>query len=759
VRLFWIVVFFVSIPSGAWGDSLRLAVNLAAKGEQIPSRGVTLRVFDTSRLSTEQRIEVQVPGSVEVDVEPGKLWRFEIEDESLWSPGTTIFASPQLKSVSVDLHPSSTLSGKLEVQKKKKKPEELKIRFMSSAAEGLIAENTESCRFTEESRFLCRIPAGKMNLRLRATGFVSKYFWDVTMRAGQEWDLGLLSLERGASLTGTVETENGSLLTKAARLELRPQRSRAPRDSREETRSGLLAERYPIGEHGFFHIKGVAPGTYVLTAHQEGFAPAVLAPVGIFPNAESEIREPLLLQRPLEFEAVVIPPVDGQGRPWVVKLLSEGLYPGYLDTVEQQQLPESGVFTVGGLAPGRYYLNVSDAEGSRFANEALDISRDSNSTLIELALVEIEGEVVLDGEPLAAELWFGGRYGKLKVKISSNAQGWFEGILPEAGTWQVQVHSEVPKVRRILEDVKVPQPENGQPVLVELLLPKTSIAGTVIDQFGKPIKAQSLITAMNLEHGPSSIVQQRTDQEGEFEFKALEHGAYRLTAEALVEGLSASSEPTSVILSKEREAVQIELVVKESKKVKGFVVSSNGAVVAALVQVRPLAGGRSLTQSWPESVTDAAGKFEVSIPSNSGQLEILVAAAGHELKAFTVFSPFEQQSLRLEVENLGGTLELTRGGSTSLDEGAVLPVVFQNGRVIGPLSLSKWASSNGEPNHDPSRLVVPRMAAGEYFACLLESSELLAMVWALVAPNPDKCRGGYLQPHGRLEIDLSAVQG
>jgi hypothetical protein len=718
-----------------------------------------LRVFDTSRLLPEQRIEVQVPGSVEVDVEPGKLWRFEIEEEGLWSPGTTIFASPQLKSVSVDVHLSSTLTGELKVQQGEEKPDELKIRFMSSAADGLIAEKTEPCRFTEESRFLCRIPAGKMNFRLRATGFVSKYFWDVTIKPDQELDSGLLILERGASLTGTVETENSSLLTKAARLELRPQRSRAPRDSREETRSGLLTERYPIGEHGFFHIKGIAPGTYVLTVRQEGFAPAVLAPVGIFPNAESEIRQPLILQRPLEFEAVIIPPVDGHGRPWVAKLLSEGLYPGYLDTVEQKQLPESGVFKISGLAPGRYYLNVSDTEGARFANEALDISHDSNSALIELALVEIEGEVILGGEPLAAEIWFGGRNGKLKVKLTSDAQGWFEGILPEAGIWQVQVHSEVPKVRRILVDVKVPQPEKHTPVFVELLLPKTSIAGTVIDQFGKPIKTQSLITAMNLEHGPWSIVQQRTDQEGEFEFEALEHGAYRLTAEALVDGLSASSEPTSVVLSKEREAVQIELVVKESRKVQGLVVSSNGAVAAALVRVRPLVGGRSLTQNWPESVTDAAGKFGVSIPSNSERLEILVAAAGYELKAFTIFSPFKQESLRLEVENLGGTLDLTLGDRTASSGGPVLPVVFQNGRVIDSLTLTKWASSNGEPNHDPSRLVVPRMAAGEYYGCLLDYSELMAMVWALVAPKADQCREGYLQPHGRLRIDLSSAPG
>ena len=751
-----LVTLLMIVPTVLWGESLQVMVDLRFQGESDSVRQATLRARSLSEEgSAEKTFEVRVPGSLEIPLERKRIWHFELEGKGLWSPGATIYTAPDLETVTLDAWAASRLTGKLRVEKGEEPPKAIKVRFQpSEKTGGSPAEKTLPCT-VESLDFDCVLPAGKLDLRIRASGFISRYFWDVTLEAGTPRNLGALSLKRGSSLTGIVETADDSLLTETARVELRPYASGAPRGPRTEDRDEFSAERHPIGAKGFFHIEGIAPGTYALTVRQEGFAPASMAPVSILRNAESEIRDPIVLMRPLDLEVFIDPPVDGYGRPWSIQLLSEGFYPGHLDTIADKRLSESGGFEVSNVAPGRHYLLVSDSQGSRFARETIDLSEQSSSFEVELDLVEIEGEIFLGDEPLAAKLWFGGKTGQQRIPIESDTDGWFEGILPRAGAWRIDVRAESPEVSRNLVDIEIPEPTHGQPVFVELEVPNTTLSGLVIDPSGRPIQETSVVTAVSIETGLDSMIQKQTDEEGTFEFQGLEPGIYRLTAETSLDGRRAASEPTTVILSEERETDRIELVVRAMDEIRGVVESSDGSIPGAIVRIRPLTGGRSTTQLWPEGLTNRQGRFALQVPAASDRLEILVGAAGHELKLFSVLSPIDQP-LRLRVEKLGGTLLIDLGDAAS-HESTLVPMVFQDGKAVGgPPGWLRWASSNGEPNHDPSRILIPLMAPGEYLVCLLKPTERNAMVWNLVSPNLQTCRGGYLQPHGRLEIDLNS---
>ena len=90
---------------------------------------------------------------------------------------------------------------------------------------------------------------------------------------------------------------------------------------------------------------------------------------------------------------------------------------------------------------------------------------------IRLPLVEVRGRVTLGDEPIAATFWFGGAYGERRIRFEPDAEGRFEGLLPEEGLWPVHLVSGAESLRLPLKPVEVKVSQGKSFAEVEIRVP------------------------------------------------------------------------------------------------------------------------------------------------------------------------------------------------------------------------------------------------------------------------------------------------
>jgi hypothetical protein len=102
-----------------------------------------------------------------------------------------------------------------------------------------------------------------------------------------------------------------------------------------------------------------------------------------------------------------------------------------------------------------------------------------------LKLLTLHGTLKLGKEPLAARLWFGGRFGGLSVELESDSDGKFHGVLPKDGWWPIDVESSSPPFK-LRTKAKV-QALDHERASVDIVLPATHLFGRVVmDDTGRP---------------------------------------------------------------------------------------------------------------------------------------------------------------------------------------------------------------------------------------------------------------------------------
>jgi len=82
-----------------------------------------------------------------------------------------------------------------------------------------IPEDQVDCTLIQ-TRWLCHLPAGVLDVELRARSFVPIYLWNVAIPAGQEVDLGARALRSGASVAGFVQRPDGGPAPTDSRVHL-----------------------------------------------------------------------------------------------------------------------------------------------------------------------------------------------------------------------------------------------------------------------------------------------------------------------------------------------------------------------------------------------------------------------------------------------------------------------------------------------------------------------------------------------------------
>lgn len=684
------------------------------------------------------------------DLAPG-LWEVRLVAADRWAAPAVVHLSDDVAEAAgaiLRAFPAAEVTGRL-VSNRMDAGAFKRLRLLFSSARTPEAEEPSGVRAAQcaisEDRFKCKLPAGLWDLRVRVPGYVSRFLWDVPLPAKRVTDLGTQELRPGSSLFGFVPACEGESPDPTCRVELAPLRSPAPTADDARRQAGL-GTASPVDEHGFFLLEGIAPGVYELTAVKKGFAPAHVFPLQVHSGKESELALPIELERPVELMVRVQPPADPWTRNWNLQLLKSGLGPRMVRPFADGRL-ENGSWKRDNTPPGRYQLRIEDASGSVWHVEEFEVSAENPVIDVSMPIVTVEGTVTLGESPLAAEIWFGGKYGERRIHTTSQADGYYSVYLPAADSWRIALVSDDPRVSRTLREVVLPEADDSEAVHLDLHLPDTLIFGKAIDPESRPVQGAvvSVLDYTRMEHP----VQVRTDETGSFEIRGLGPGTLQISANRG----DLHSDEQILFLEDEDSRKRVFLTLRRGSEVTGMVQSSLGPVVGVMLFATPVG-----SSTGDQRITDVQGRFTTRVPPQTGLLDVVVLAPGLNFTARR--EPISNDRVNVEVAADGGTLVIP-GGLSALRAAAgpdELLILFHESVPIAPGLLAEWKmlqESLGQQTGDEDVAVLPHMAVGEYRACLLRSSEAIELAHG--SKDPSRCTSAFVAPASSALLDPEAL--
>ncbi len=670
----------------------------------------------------------------------------------VWAPRATVTAEADAQQVSrIALWPLGRIAGTVKrAEKNAKLPKVIAVktiapRFSNSPSD--LPKGWLDCPLGADGRWECSLPAAVFDLVLSVEGFIPQYRWDFQVPAGKTADLGVMEWKRGASVAGWVALEDGKLDAESSRARLTPLLGPGGGDPRIAEKIQSTAIEARVGKNGFFQFVGVSPGNYSLEVTQPGFAPGKVIPIEVWPQRESFLREPVVLKKPIQLEIAISPAADWLGSPWKAQVFrdrdtglgSEAVYNGPTN--------DQGLITIPGQAPGRFSIDIEDKLGNRIASREVRISGPADAyQTIEIDVLTVHGTVKLGKEPVTATLWFGGRYGAQRVKMESDPEGNFHGILPKDGWWRIDIDSEEPRLNARTK-VKVTA-DRQKRAEVDIALPATRLFGRVLDDQGRPVRDADV--SLNTDE---EALRAETDSTGNFEFRGLSEGLAQ-AASSLSSGQGKwTSDIVAVFVREGADVGPIELRLRKNKRLSGKVQSSRGPVPGAGVVVLPLPPAPMYGNS---SRTELDGSFAAQIPEAAANVAVIVSPPGYALKAFPVAAAESSQDLTVARD--GGSLEVFFPPKTEdVEKEGFSLWVFQDGLPIPPDELHRWAAGHGQDYamEGGQGIRIPELAPGQYRVCLTARAAQVQW-WASGWTAPlAKCTAGQLAAGGTLRLDLS----
>lgn len=680
---------------------------------------------------------VDVPGQATLDLVPGVAWTVRAELEGYWSEDRMLVPREAGEEAEeIMLFPAGSLEGSFELPPGEKAPMEALVRFRPTPApaRGIqIPEGTVSCP-VQEGTWRCRLPAGDLDLRLKAGLYTPIYLWGVAVRASQVTPVGPQRLRPGAAISGWVETPEG-LPPASSRVEIFPEWTGDPVDHASMSRLEALLIDSQTNDRGFFLMEAVPAGRYTLKVSSPGFATAEVGPVEVRSGLEAEVLDPIVLQKPVRFEAFLDPPLDPYGQPWRIVLQSR---PPASARYESPASAE-GVWSQRDVAPGPYTLAVLGDLGSRWWMEEIDVGNGQAPWLVQVPLVEVRGKLRVGDEPMSATLWFGGLSGARRIRFDAE-DGEIKGFLPEEGLWKVEMIEEDGGPRVGLDPVEVRKRPGARRAEIDINVPDTTLAGEVVDESGKAVPQ----AVVQLDSGPRDRRKNsrfESDGEGKFRIRGLAPGPATVEAEAG----ERTSGWTSITLVDGGESPWLRLVVRTRREVQGRVFSPAGAVPGARVQGFPDLGSAGAA-TGVEATSDPSGHFSFGVPAGSRSVHLRVMALGFALRILKA-SVDSDQTLQIPLETQGGTLIIQR---PEAEEGAPppTPLLFHGGSFVPLEMLRSWVQLQRAPWTARGPLTVPGLEAGEYALCA--GQEAVAAALAGTEPPASLCNRGFLIPSGEL---------
>lgn len=700
------------------GALLILLAKVAAAHVSIPitvsvhgveQRPCTLRLIPSTEPNETRTIELIAPSEVTVELPQGSVWTIEASGDGLWSDSAIVVPRVDVAEQAVlDLWSVGVVQATIEVEENEELPEHLRVRF--SLPEGAdpergFPEDEVRCPI-EDGRLHCELPAGTVDLRLRAEGMISHFRWDLSIKPSVT-DLGTLRLQRGASVTGWVVAAQGRPDLSKAELALEPLglEPDAPRIS-----TVVLTER--PNAKGFFHFTGIAPGSYRLEVSLDDVGKARFFPLTVMENAESAIAEPIVLHPPATLFIELDPPKDPWSRPWRLSLSRMAASGNLSFAVDGLEPVADGSWKHEKLEHGGYEIEVEDVSGNRWWYQELRVSAATELIRIEMPMIEVRGQVLHGEEPLEAVVLMGGRNGSPRIRMDSDDTGVFSGVLPKEGAWIITVLADKGRLERNFTMVPI-RAENGL-AEVELVIPRTRIEGVVVDERGKPMEAVLVdIASHSITELPLTVI---SDKTGAFEASGMAEGTAVLEAS---KG-ELKSDPVTVEVDS-TDAQQVRLVLSDMRMVTGTVHSQLGGVPGATVILQPIGRRNSSGQSMVSTELD--GSFEVRVPRWVNQAHVHVMAPGFALQVFRAdIDP--DIPLSIPVNQTSGRLVLEQGQAYASGR---MPVLLHRGSLVSPALLWHWLQISGLADSFGERLEVPGIEPGEYVYCEFSLDDLRAL--------------------------------
>lgn len=694
-------------------------------------------------------LDATAPGVIEVPLAGAAPWTVRVVAEGLWSAPLVVEAPPEAV-LRVDLWPETRLRGRLRPPQGHALPASVGVRLQragSSSGRSGFAGASLLCPVDEKGQLDCRAPrVAGVDLRLRTPGYASRFFWDLDLSAGAAHDLGIVALTPGASVVGRVEVPPGFAVGDVV-ARLAPLAGAAPRDGGDRVDRQVGSEAVPDGR-GFFAFEGLAAGAYRLEVRHPGLAAFEMVPVRVIDGGQTEVAETIVLAEPAPLRLLFDPPFDPYGEDWAVELFQHVGPAQRSRVLADRTLRATSGFLEAVAAPAPYEVRVLDSRGVRVATVEVIFDAGGESRLIEVRPIFVDGLVTLGDEPLRARVTF---RGSSTFEMESDADGIFQGYLPTAGEWDVEVVADEPPVRRRTRAVEVEVEEGGARAALHLRVPDTRLRGTVVDERGTPVEGATVTVTDPLLS--TREVTATTDGEGEVEIHGLDAGTLQARAELRRgEGEEVSSAPANVEL-REGDAAEVRLVLRPHARLRGRLVAAGGNPVPnAWVEALPFdaAGVFDAAFAQPRS-TDAAGRFDLSLPRSTAAVHLTALAPGHPLTQWEV----ELGDVGdLVLGSAAGTLIVELPGRVAdvpwSDPTAPRPwLVTTTGKL--PLSLlGQWAGANGVAwERDDPRLVLPSLAPGGYSVCWLGAHEAM-----LRTAGGTGCVGGEIAGGGALTLRL-----
>jgi len=750
--LFLILVFMIPLP--ATPETIQIVARYhdvsGAPASTVTVSGVARLLINQARNPpvADRQFEISAPGRETLDLEPG-TWFFELNREGFWCEPKYVRVAEGENRVDFDLWPTGTLKARIQPPKGEKPPDRLTVHFapVPSKDEGEKSPTGMISCPVQEEILLCEVPAGRLDLRFGAGGYVSLYRWGAEVPPTRTLDLGSLELRLGNSVIGWVETESGESAVET-RIVLSPLALRRPRDAVSRERMERLEHTAQVNDRGFFHIDGVRTGQYLIEAKKQPFAPA-RATVEVVTDEETIIANPsLILKRPIPLEVYVDPPVPPLGQEWLIEVSQVDQQSQTIGVLDQGVVSAGGSWSHPAVPPGRYWLRITTEDGSSWFAEIKEVDADTPTIFIEIPVIEVRGEVLWGREPLSANLRFGGIFGAVQVALESDAEGRFAGLLPRPGIWEVDVTGRETPVHRTFAKMEIKRKQGKKHAEIEIRIPATKLEVLVVDDSGIPIP-RALVTLQSHDEVEPAI-REPTNDEGVCQIAGSPPGLAIVYAEEVLNGKMCSSEEMAINLTDDGETNRIRLVLRPQTSIRGRIVADGHGIPGARICAAPV-NARGLL--IPLQVTDEEGNFEAVVSFYTQEFFLSVAAPGFAFR-FLRLPVDPDVPLVIPVSRESGTLVVDLPPFQSADARDFPPVfLYQEGGREALGYLRSWAGFVENSHGDGDTYLIPRMEPGEYTVCITHPTNLIT---GSTGPGPgDRCASGYLPAFGELRLSLT----
>jgi hypothetical protein len=655
---------------------------------------------------------------------PTGNWRLDVDDSSVWHTTQFFRVDPAAgEEIAVSIWPRSLLAGRI-AHDAKAEPKEMLVRFESGGGpEAATVSGQLRCPI-DNGRFVCHMPAGTYRLRMRPKGFVAQYVPEAKLAAGATLDVGTLHFREGQSIAGLVELpRHSSSNITAVRV------SAIPAGARPD--SLLLLSARPDSK-GFFHIDGVAPGAYIVSASLQRALTSAPVPVIVRAGVEADLVQPLRLNQPRRINLLLMPPAAPDRSLWHVKLYRTEN--DHRDEVTESNAAPDGAWQSPPLQPGAYEAAVGTISGDEWHRETIAMADDEVGRSILLQRTGAHGKLMLGSRPLQASVTFTSASG-FSITAQSDERGQFTAALPHPDDPDLKaiVRSSIPWVQRT---VAVKVAKDDEPI--DIVLPDAMIAGDVVTPAGAPVA--NAVVSIAGEQISDSFIQPQTRADGTFEAHGLVPGSYRVIATDFLK----ESEPVTIQVGENGIPDPLHLVVRDMKQLRGRVVSSLGPVPGAQVQARATNVPQSIVHNRQ---TDMNGVFAEALPAGTARYEMTVAAPGF---SFVIGGgTLLEDPLIVGVDQNGGTIVITAPNVSAVT------LVHGGGTCPAPLVSRQWPSQQTQLADSKQQLTIPMMEPGVYAACLVPPEQ--HPVFRITGGQTGgRCVSGYLPPFGTLALNAES---